>query len=303
VIFIETLLRDLLPELCSSNPLSIACLSTSNPVYLVFTKDESYPAFVVRISESEEIRSAHLITEKLYEIAGDLVSQPLLLSRNDSRYISIQTGLKGSPWFQIANKYSNPDQWHQFKLKTINSLAQLHHAIANNPQWSQTCEPGRELRQCYKQCIDLGTTLPDGTAEQVSILSAQLDESDIIGVRPQHGDFCINNLIIENEKMHVIDFEDFGITNMPLHDEFTLALSMYQLLPEAAQTSLREDIALCTSDSIHQLNIKRYYLPGLFMHHLLLRLGAWSENRRPYREWLLMILKKFIASPDSCFKN
>jgi len=294
MIYIESLVKELLPELCNGNSLSIACLCTSNPVYLVFINNEPYPGFVVRISASEEMRKTHLLSEKIYEIAGDLIPQPLSLSRNDAQYISIQAGLKGDPWFQVAGKYSTPEQWLQFKNKTIDSLTKLHQAVASNPDWNRTCEPGNELRHCYQQCIESGTILPPGVEKQVELFSTQLDNLGKINSFAQHGDFCINNLIIEPDTMHIIDFEDFGMTYMPLHDEFTLALSTYQLAPKTVQASITEDIDLCITHSLEQLNIDRSYIPGFFMHHLLLRLGAWSQNRLPYRQWLLSILEKFI---------
>jgi hypothetical protein len=296
---IKSLIIDLFPgQYNSRNELSVACVSTSNPVYLVFNRAEQYPAYVVRISKSEEIRTTHQITEKIYEFVGDLSPQPLNLSKSGKKYISVQKGLKGNPWFQITKKYSTTTQWNALKDRAVGTLNQFHNGINTSSYWGKPCKPGHELRQCYRQCIDSGTKLPSGISEQIDILSSQLDKLGTINTYPQHGDFSINNLIIEDDKIHIIDFEDFGMTYMPLHDQFTLALSHFQLSPKFAKTSLGNEVNLCVIGHLELNRFSEKHLSGFFLHHLLFRLGAWSQNRLPYREWLLTILDKFIESPN-----
>src|SRR3954462_2356117 len=41
----------------------------------------------------------------------------------------------------------------------------------------------------------------------------------------QHGDFCLNNVLVSPARLSIIDFEEFGGPSMPLHDEIGLALS------------------------------------------------------------------------------
>lgn len=293
MIYIESLAKELYPEL-SGRTFSTTCLCTSNPVYLIFTDNHTHPEIVIRLSDSDSISQAHKTLVELYKFLGDLVPEPLMQTRHGPQYVSVQKGLRGTPWFQLAGNIITIEQWENLKTEAISTLDRMHQGIQSSDNWTRICSPGEELRQCYQNCLDSEVSLPAETESLVSILSDQLDELGNITAFPQHGDFCLNNLIIEDNKMHIIDFEDFGLTYMPLYDQFTLALSTYQLAPDIAHTSLTENIDQCISSSLDRLQIDRQYASGLFMYHLLLRLGEWSKNRLPYREWLLTILEMFI---------
>lgn len=297
MIFIEPVAKALYPALSDKN-LSTACLCTSNPVYLIFTEGSSYPEIVIRLSETDNISRPHNILVELYKYLGELIPEPVLQTRHDAKYISIQKGVKGTPWFQLAGKIRSMDEWDMLRSKAVETLNTLHQGIQSSEKWNRSGNPGEELRQCYLKCISSDITLPEKTDAIVTELANKLDNLGNITVYPQHGDFCLNNLIIEDSKMHIIDFEDFGMTYMPLHDQFTLALSTYQLAPDIAKSSLQENIGICINDNLESLHIDRSFVPGFFMHHLLLRLGEWSQNRLPYRRWLLSILQSFVDDMD-----
>ncbi len=301
---IESLVRKLLPDLCKDKALSLICLSTSNPVYLVFIEHSHSPDLVVRLSPSDGICIAHHITERLHKILGDLIPKPLILTKTDKTNISIQEGANGSPWFQLATKYASPDQREKIHICAIKSLNKLHAGISSSSDWIKTIQPGNELRQSYQQCLTSGTVLPDETEALVKQLSTHMDSLGELSSFAQHGDFCLNNLIFDGSEAHIIDFEDFAATHMPFHDQFTLALSFYQLSPSSAHMTINSAIKSCINNKIHtQAAPTSSLLPGAFMNHLLLRLGPWSKDREEYRQWLLSILEKFNESPDSFFKN
>ena len=300
---IESIARELVPQLCDNKTLSIICISTANPVYLFFDGHRSYPEFVVRISEYKDFSVTHRVLEELFKTMGDLVPQPISLSNRDNLHIVVEKGLKGVPWFQLAKNYTTPSQWSSLRNKANNTLNQLHLAISEKPQWNRVCFPGEELRQCYQECLESGTRLPPELQEQVELCSRNLDAIGEISVHSQHGDFCLNNLIIEENKIHIIDFEDFGITSMPLHDQFTLALSFYQLSPGDFSANLSSEIKIFVSSALKKYDWDNSILSGLFMHHLLLRLGSWSQHRKQYRHWLLEVMNNFIHSPDTFFSN
>ncbi len=303
MIQIETLVREQLPTLCKNHTLSTLCLCTSNPAYLIFIDDSPSPNLVVRFSPSEDIRHAHQVAERLHDILGDLIPKPLVLMEKNNQNISIQKGVSGHPWFQLSKKYSSPTQIEIIHTRAIDALNKLHKAISSSPDWTTTILPGEELRKCYQQCIDSGVTLPVETKARVEQFAQAFDDINELATFPQHGDFCLNNLIIDDEEIHIIDFEDFGLSTMPFHDQFTLALSFHQLSPESAHISLKTAMNNCISNTIIQPTLATSHLSGLFLHHLLLRLGAWSQNRLEYRQWLLSVLEDFNESPDALFKD
>jgi len=301
VIQIETLARELLPTLCKNHTLSTLCLCTSNPAYLLFINGSHFPNLVVRFSQSEEIRHAHQIAKRLHDILGNLIPEPLVLTKRNGQNISIQKGVNGRPWFQLAAKYSSPVQIETIHTRAIDALNQMHQAISSSPDWLTSIRPGDALRQCYQQCVDSGVTLPAETKTRVEQFAKSLDKTGELATFPHHGDYCLNNLIIDDNDIHIIDFEDFGMSTMPFHDQFTLALSFHQLSPEASRISLKTAMTSCINNTLIQPTLDISHLPGLFLHHLLLRLGTWSKNRLEYRQWLLSILKDFNKSPDALF--
>jgi len=303
MIHIEVIVRKLLPELCKDQELSIICLASSNPVYLVFFENRQAPVFVVRYSKSKNICDTHEVTRRLYKILGDMTPEPLALVENNGQNISIQRGLDGHPWFQLIDKYSSASQRQALYVRAIETLNQFHLAVSSSSEMVKTVHPGNELRRSYQECIEIDVDLPASTQKLVEKFSKPLDQLGEISWFFQHGDFCLNNLIINDVKMHIIDFEDFGVTSMPLFDQFTLALSFYQVMRRKAPVKLSNVMKECLGEAVFRSELDVSCLPGLFLHHLLLRLGSWSQNRIEYRHWLLAILEDFSHSPEVVFQE
>jgi len=303
MLFIKDFARQLIPEWNVNTQLSIVCISTTNPVYLVFANQTSHPELVIRIADSEKIYKAHNITQQLFNEVGDLIPEPITISNFSNRTFAVQRGVKGTVWFQLGQGISTAAQWNELRGRAITALNQLHAGTRAIENWLTECTPGQELRDGLEKCIATGIRLPLQVKQQVEIMSQQLDRLGTITVFPQHGDYCLNNLIVDANAIHIIDFEDFGITSMPLHDEFSLALSMYAQAPKGINSSIFHELKICTASAADSLGIDSAVFPSFFMHHLLLRLGEWSHNprRKQYREWLISILESFIIEPHLFF--
>ncbi len=303
MLFIKTFARQLMPEWDTHTQLSIVCISTTNPVYLVFTNQALHPELVIRIADSEKIHKAHHITQQLFSAVGSLIPEPVTLSTFANRTFSVQKGVKGTVWFQLAQGISTATQWNELRDRAITALNQLHTGTRTIENWRTECTPGQALRDCFEKCIATGINLPFQVKPQVKIMSQQLDRLGTITVFPQHGDYCLNNLIVDTDVIHIIDFEDFGITSMPLHDEFSLALSMYAQTPKGINATIFHELKTCTALNTGSFGIDSDMLPSFFMHHLLLRLGEWSHKprRKQYREWLISILESFTIEPHLFF--
>jgi len=299
MLFVDSIVQPFTEGNASTEKLSVACISTTNPVYLVFKDGSTRPEFVLRRADSTDVVRAHEITEKLFAISGGLVPEPLGIVISNGHEYAIQKGVGGSPWFQIAAQYSSEVDWDNLRSRALQVLTRLHENSSRIAEWSCTCKPGELIRESLSVCLSIGTKLSDLVISRVEEMAKQLDIIGELKVFPQHGDFCLNNLMVEKKDMHVIDFEDFGMTNLPLFDEFTLALSLASQAPESAGSSFEKELFLCTQEKLEQLGIERDLLPSLFMCHLLVRLGPWSAGvqRKEYREWLLSVLDRFVLSP------
>jgi hypothetical protein len=71
-----------------------------------------------------------------------------------------------------------------------------------------------------------------GEAESVRIACAQLraqcSEAWVasLPVIPQHGDFFVNNLVIQHGQFRFLDWESYGMVDLPFYDLFTFLVSL-----------------------------------------------------------------------------
>jgi hypothetical protein len=291
------LVKELLPNICKGGNLSVLCISTSNSVYLVFEKESCHPLVVLRMSSSSAISSMHTTLEEIYDFVGGLVPAPLLYTELNGNYISIQKGVPGIPWYQlVANKNILTNNNESILAYALSSLRCLHQASMSMVDWSSVCKPKDELRASYDKCVALGRILPEGTEQAVDDMCDLLTKFGEIISYPQHGDFCINNLLFDKNHAYIIDFEDFGLTYMPLYDQFTLALSLYG--SKLGAISIAQYILDCTQFKYLDRTLSKDLVRAFFLYHLLFRIGAWSNNREDYRFKMLMILEDFLNSPE-----
>lgn len=298
MIFVENIVKEFISKGDHDTALSTVCISTSNPVYLVFEEGNEYPSVVLRFANSDDVCETHKVMELLSPHVGDLIPKPLsIIDVLGGQKVCIQEGAKGMPWFQIASRFSTEAQWNELRVRALSALNQLQVGVSLVDGWKASLYPGDELRSCLRQCLDSGTSLSGVTIGLIDKLSCELDAVGSVDVYPQHGDFCLNNLLVGAESMHVIDFEDFSMTAMPLFDEVSLALSIYSHTGEGGWGRLREELCRCTEVGMSRFNNESNVLFGFFAYHLLVRLGKWSQGgqRNQFREWLLVVLDEFVA--------
>lgn len=303
-------IRDLIPKVGAEHPealsYSVACIATTNPVYLVFGLSCKQPEYVIRSSDSLLAKRAHEIGQILFDVAGDLVPEPLGIVKHNGASYSIERGVGGSPWFQVVSDYSSNLEWGWIRTRALDALSKLHASIStletnNNVQenaaiqlsgvFSRFCEIEGQTSELLNLCMEKSI--------------ADLSDFQINRSIPQHGDYSLNNLMIGETKITVIDFEDFGMTQMPLYDAFTLALSLASSAPPGVHTSEQEELKHCVAGEAEELKLTTGTIRALFLYHLLMRLGDWSlgEKRKAYRKSLLSTLDRFVKDPDYYIPN
>ena len=284
----------LLDEL-STTP-SIACISTSRPIYLVFDQKSEYPVYVVRNMDDPTALYSHKVHDHLYRLVYDLVPEPIGVYEFSGKEYDIQKGVEGSPWFQLKSKIRTAEERARLEKRMWQTLCDFQAGIYAGST-SEACQlkPHEELLKAYSLYQDAGEV---PSIELKKIIEQAVKDlllfPDCLSI-PQHGDFCLNNLIIDTDHITVIDFEDFDITQMPMYDHFTLALSLPSLGEEpkdAASVFANANIIM----EANLLDIPNNLINWHFLHHLLLRLGPWStgEKRKPYRYWLKQVLDCFL---------
>lgn len=298
---IESLVHSMSDELPTTESISIACISTTNPVYLVFSGQSDTPCFVVRPANSKNSRVNHELSLRLHQVNGALVPETVGLYDHNGTIYSVQRGAGGTPWFQLPRTVATPEQWVTMRTRAIEALSQFHDGVASVPDWTKRISLGDELRSAYQVFLDTGNESPLPFTAFADSMADQLDTLGAWEGICQHGDFSLNNLLFEENKISVIDLEDFGITAMPLYDEFTLALSLHTLALDRVKSSLAIELAACTQSMKYRHSFNQKTIQALFLFHLLLRLGAWSsaDKRQPYRQKLLHLLEQYVDKPDA----
>ncbi len=262
------------------------CIRTTRPKYLVFANDASQPICVAQFGGKDELERLHTILGRLHGKLPNLIAEPLALALwRDNIYIHLQTGLPGTPWFRIVDRYRSRESWNQLSALAYEVLGQLHRAISSFPDWVCLIHLGDELRLQAKLCMEGGVSLSNSTQDWIERCAESLDGMGELSCFWQHGDFCLNNLLVSPSRIAIIDFDEFGHTVMPLHDRISLGLSLHERAPlgtwsaplmEGSNTSPKLECE-------ESLVVEEQRLQGLYMHYLLWRINqcqGWPTRAR-----------------------
>lgn len=298
---IESLIHKISGQLSATEGVSIVCICTTNPVFLAFSGRSDAPCFVIRPVKSTSDRVNHDLSVRLYQATAALVPETIGLYEHNGADYSVQRGVGGTPWFRLPRTVSTPEQWTTVRNRAIETLHQFHKGVASIPEWTKTIDLGDALRLSYKNFIATGNEPEHSLSNFVDSMAAELDQLGPWEGIFQHGDFGLNNLLFEENKISVVDLEDFGITAAPLYDEFTLALSLNTLAPDRVKSNLNVELAACTQHMKLKHGFNQKVIQGLLLFYLLVRLGAWSsaEKRQFYRRKLLQFLEQYRNNPDA----
>jgi phosphotransferase family enzyme len=271
----------LAPELLGDAAgLAAICIRTTNPKFLLFRGESRFPTCVAQVGSRPELERTDVVLARIHAAAPGLAARPLgLAPLEGDRCVHLQSGMPGLPWFVINDRIRTRPQWEQVVAQSVSALKKLQNAIGAYADWRVTLRPGQELRRQASICVQNGNALSERARRCIDEQAAVLDSLGEIPSQYQHGDFCLNNLLIGEREAAVIDFDEFGRTAMPLHDEIGLALSVADLcrFPDLSQFPRHDQFR------------------GLYLHHLIWRIN--QANPWPTRTRMrLQLLEKVERS-------
>lgn len=296
---IEPLVREIAPGLLSRHRASVACIATTRRKYLVFDGGmPSQPRCVVEYGEAERLtRTAHILRTLSAKLPGVVPAVVSCTPCPDGRYVLIQEGLGGVPWFRVADTMTSAAAWRALLGRTLETMTALHQAVRSEAAWLGSFNLAMELeRQC-------------DIASRTNVLLSPAVLHLVRDCRPytvpmvsfsQHGDYSLNNLLVDRRGISVIDFDEFGLTMAPLHDAFGLALS-FALSQEVPTLPRVEVIRECLRGAVASTPVDRALWPGLLLHHLLLRINQChgAHRRARLRRILLDWTDELARSPQA----
>jgi hypothetical protein len=307
ILTIPELVLQLVPQLFRGSPVSVACVRTTRPKFLVFGADGRRPACVVQFGPRHELERVHEIMGCLHARLPEMVAEPLVCQRwRDGTYVQIQTGLPGIPWFRLAHSFRSAGAWTELRERALAALRRLQAAVQAVPEWSASVNPVGELQSQVSLCTERGQDFSTRVHDRIREWSEPLQPLADLRSFWQHGDFCLNNLLVSPDRLAIIDFEEFGCTSMPLHDEFGLALSVNALARDAGlNVPLADDLGASHGAAELKDVLGPEHLPGLFLHHLLWRINQCHgrPTRTRIQAALIAQVEQFAASPASFFPS
>jgi hypothetical protein len=283
ILEIPHLIRELVPGLLDEGRSSVACVRTTRPKYLVFGGGADRPTCVVQFGPAEAMEREHHVLSLLRPVLPDMVAAPLACAAwHGNLWVQVQSGLLGLPWFRLADRVRSARAWNCLGRRALATLARFHEAVRGVPEWAGTVRPGSELRRQAMVSQMNGTALSARAHDGIDMAAEVLDQLGPCDHFWQHGDYCLNNLLVSRSGLALIDFEEFGGTLMPWHDEIGLALSLNDLSPHGTLT-VTEALA-----AIPMPGYARWPRPtdhkffrGFVLHHLLWRMNQAAD--RPTR--------------------
>ena len=288
LIDVVPIVRQLVPGLLRHSRPSVVCVQATNQKYLVFDADPSRPACVVEMGDETRLRRIDGILTSLHALCPREVPRPLACTSWGPRtVVHIQEGLPGLPWFRLSDTLTTRPAWEALLERAVQVMRRLHGAVSAVPAWVGSVKPAWSLAE---QARIWRATEGSHALQLFDALAGCIDRMH--GAPPmtaiaQHGDFSLNNLMVAADGMAVIDFEEFALTRMPLHDAIGLGLS-FSMSQDGCPISVRDCVERCIGGPRAVASFEDDVLRTLLLHHLLWRIN--QSHGHPGRARLRAIL-------------
>jgi hypothetical protein len=275
-------------------------VKTTDPTFLIFGSHQAHPIYVAKVGQYEVLQRQHELLAQLSEVMPDALPKSLgVYARPDGAAISIQAGLPGIPWFRLPDRFRTPAEWLELRTRAIAQVHRFHSAVASRPEWVAPDVPfGTQLRDMARNMSAVLAAFGDGAAALVSDAANTLDTLGPATGVWQHGDFVLNNLLVDDHRLGVIDLHDFGMSVAPFHDNFSLAVSVNLMAPPTARWHhLSEDLAACAHGSPVFTGYTPHQKAAFYVSYLLfsIRQNLDRPSRDRIRSHYVKCLRDMIA--------
>ena len=301
LIDVVPIVRQLVPGILTHPKPSVACVRTTHQKYLVFDGDASRPACVLEIGDEKRLRRIDSILGSLHALCPREVPRPLACaSWGPGTVVHIQEGLPGLPWFRLSDTLTTPERWQALLERSVTMMGKFHGAISDVPAWVGSIDLGHTLAEQATLWASAGSSdarLADAIAGCIDSVNGAPPMTAVA----QHGDFSLNNLMVASDGMAVIDFEEFGLTQMPLHDAIGLGLSFSMSQDERCPISVRDCVERCIGGPRAAGVFDPGVLRALLLHHLLWRINQSHglPARARLRATLTSLVERIALAPGN----
>ena len=223
----------------------IILVHSTSPTYLLFSRQGSYPKFVLKTGAATHVRSVYSRVVALHELIPERIPEPISITDLGAGNAAfLQSGVVGAPWFDYCSRTSTRDGWEHISSAAINLWTEFDNAVGSKQEWTRAVDPFEQVKNLSEELRENCTGFDSRRRDLFSATAEHWGSGRRVQQPVQHGDFCLNNMILErNHGFRLIDFDDFGTVDCPLFDAFSLAYSIHSRASAAVPwNSLKDDI-------------------------------------------------------------
>jgi hypothetical protein len=300
ILELPALVSQLICPRSGEKPLSFIGVRSTKPVFLAFREQSRDPDFVVTVGGEEDVKRLHDVLLRLHRTIPKLTPESIAVAGlPDGRFIHLRSAVPGVSLNSAAGVL-HLDDCRRLRARAFDVLRELHATIDAVPAWHSRISPSGDLRQQLGICSKHGVPLSQRARRCVGSCVEDLAGLGELTCHWQHGDFCTANLMVAGGDLRIIDFDEFGLTSMPLHDQFGLALSTHELISaDGPWGPLPNDVQACLAPVLSAQPTLAGHVRGLFVHHLLWNVSQFHSQRSRARrvKAVLKLLEEFAAAP------
>jgi hypothetical protein len=207
---------------------------------LWFHENERFPRVVTKMCRDKSILAWEFRNlQTVHHLAPRYVPRPLHLGSADGFFM---LWMEGVPGRRIPPGGKYPISMLAASVETVISL---HRAV------NQGMEESAGDRHARMVTAPLGAVLKRGGPAVREGCLALLETATAqwlqrLPVIPQHGDLYLDNVLHYREEYRIVDWENFGVIDLPFYDLLTLLISFLRPFPSAPERwgrSLRKEIS------------------------------------------------------------
>lgn len=267
----------------AARAMQVAFVKTTDPVFLLFAPHQEHPLYVVRVGDIDVLSRRLELKARLHRLLPDVVARPMgvfPIKERDALYV--QEGLQGHPWYRISDRLRSDADWMTLRQRCIDQLRVFRTAVESQPDWVVSpVNYGATLLTLAAGLRDVLTPLGAGVAGMLAEAAATLEAMGLVSGAWQHGDFTLNNLLVDDHRVRVVDLADFGRWHVPLVDSFSLGCSLhFHASRHCDWHPLADDLASCANATAPDTYTSRQKT-AFFAHFLLTAIS--DTERLPSR--------------------
>jgi Phosphotransferase enzyme family len=263
---------------------------------LWFHNGQQFPGVVTKISREPgrpEREFANL--QQVHASAPQWVPEPLHFGAQGNLWM---LWMKGVPGMRFTGKHT-PDV-----LRTMaGTVTSIHKAVARPPGSARVDRYRRTVAEPLEALTEFGTSVAVREGCRRLAARATVELIGALPVVPQHGDLYAGNLLENGGHWYVVDWESFGMVDLPMYDLYTLLLSMLQTrgsVPAEWSPELTGQMPSLVKKYAQELGVPLLDVPVL----LPLTLAnwfyiQWSDGRAKFSAGLYEVIEGYFAHESS----